>query len=98
MTPSSPPVTVGSLLRARAEPLSLGLEILAGADGLGRGNRQPLRAEDRAGAGGVRRYLQEGRVLVFGASEIGYLDGLEPSARAASLARVMARPTFPACS
>jgi len=92
MTPSSPPVTVGYLLRARADRLSLGLEILAGADGLGRGIASPYVLKTGLALAGFDSYLQEGRVLVFGASEIGYLYGQEPSVRAASLARVMARP------
>jgi HPr kinase/phosphorylase len=92
MTPSAPPVTVGYLLRARADRLSLGLEILAGADGLGRGIASPYVLKTGLALAGFDSYLQEGRVLVFGASEIGYLYGQEPSVRAASLARVMARP------
>jgi HPr kinase/phosphorylase len=91
MTPSSPPVTVGSLLRARADRLSLGLEILAGAAGLGRGIASPYVLKTGLALAGFDSYLQEGRVLVFGASEVGYLNGQEPLVRAASLARVMAR-------
>jgi HPr kinase/phosphorylase len=91
MTPSSPPVTVESLLRARADRLSLGLEILAGAAGLGRGIASPYVLKTGLALAGFDSYLQEGRVLVFGASEVGYLNGQEPLVRAASLARVMAR-------
>jgi len=83
MTPSSPPVTVGSLLRARADRLSLGLEILAGADGLGRGIASPYVLKTGLALAGFDTYLQEGRVLVFGASEVGYLNGQDPSVRAA---------------
>ena len=91
MKPSSPPVTVGALLRARAESLSLGLELLAGAGGLERGITSPYVLKTGLALAGFDSYLQEGRVLVFGASEVGYLDGQAAAARAASLARVMAR-------
>jgi len=91
MKPSPPPVTVGALLRARAESLSLGLEILAGADGLERGITSPYVLKTGLALAGFDSYLQAGRVLVFGASEIGYLNGQDPAPRAASLARVMAQ-------
>jgi HPr kinase/phosphorylase len=91
MHPSSPPVTVGTLLRARAESLSLGLELLAGAGGLERGITSPYVLKTGLALAGFDSYLQEGRVLVFGASEIGYLDVQTPEARTASLAGVLAR-------
>jgi HPr kinase/phosphorylase len=92
MKPSSPRVTVESLLRARAESLSLRLEILAGGGGLDRGITSPYVLKTGLALAGFDSYLQEGRVLVFGASEIGYLGSLAPDLRAASLARVFARP------
>jgi HPr kinase/phosphorylase len=92
MMPSPPPVTVGALLRARADWLSLGLELLAGAHGLERGITSPYVLKTGLALAGFDSYVQEGRVLVFGASEVGYLNGQDPAARAGSLARVMARP------
>jgi HPr kinase/phosphorylase len=92
MMSSSPPVTVGALLRARGDALSLGLELLAGAGGLERGIESPYVLKTGLALAGFDSYLQEGRVLVFGASEVGYLNGLGPEARADSLVRVMARP------
>jgi HPr kinase/phosphorylase len=91
MTASTPPVTVGALLRARGEALRLDLELLAGAGGLARGITSPYVLKTGLALAGFDSYLQEGRVLVFGASEVGYLSGQDPAARAASLARVMAR-------
>ena len=90
MTPP-PPVTVGALLRARGDSLSLGLELLAGEGGLERAITSPYVLKTGLALAGFDGYLQEGRVLVFGAAEVGYLVGLEAAARAASLARVMAR-------
>jgi HPr kinase/phosphorylase len=89
MQPSSTRVTVGALLRARAEALSLGLELLAGAAGLERGITSPYVLKTGLALAGFDSYLQEGRVLVFGASEVGYLNGQESTARSAVLARVM---------
>ncbi len=91
MQPSPPHVTVGALLRARDESLSLGLELLAGAGGLDRGITSPYVLKTGLALAGFDSYLQEGRVLVFGASEVGYLIGQDAAARAAGLAGVMAR-------
>jgi HPr kinase/phosphorylase len=92
MKSSSPPVTVGALLRARADALDLGLEILAGTEGLDREISSPYVLKTGLALAGFHTYLQDGRVLVFGASEIGYLNGQDPLERSASLAGVMARP------
>jgi len=91
MKPSLPSVTVGALLRARAESLSLGLELVAGGDGLERGITSPYVLKTGLALAGFDSYLQEGRVLVFGASEVGYLSGQDPAVRASSLARIMGR-------
>jgi HPr kinase/phosphorylase len=92
MKDSPPRVTVGALLRARAEALSLDLEVLAGARGVDRAIASPYVLKTGLALAAFDAYLQEGRVLVFGASEVAYLGGQEPAARAASLARVMAHP------
>jgi HPr kinase/phosphorylase len=89
MQPSPPPVTVAALLRARADALGLGLELLAGEAGLDRAIASPYVLKTGLALAGFDSYLQEGRVLVFGASEVSYLAGQDAAARAASLARVM---------
>ncbi len=91
MPSSSTRVTVGALLRARAETLSLGLELLAGAGGLERGITSPYVLKTGLALAGFDSYLQEGRVLVFGASEVGFLTGQGAGARRGSLARIMDR-------
>lgn len=91
MDPSQPRVTVGTLLRARAEALDLDLDVLAGAGGLDRAITSPYVLKTGLALAGFDAYLQEGRVLVFGASEVGYLNGREAAERAACLASVMAR-------
>ena len=91
MTPSSPRVTVGSLLRVPSEALDLTLEVLAGAEGLERPITSPYVLKTGLALAGFDAYLQEGRVLVFGASELGYLAGLAPAVRSERLARTFSR-------
>lgn len=88
MTSPSPMVTVGWLVRARTEAFNLGFEILAGASGLDRVIVNPYVLKTGLALAGFDAYLQAGRVVVFGASEVGYLESLSSDARRASLARV----------
>jgi len=80
---------VGSLLRVRADAFNLGLELLAGREGLGRLILSPYVLKTGLALAGFDAYLQPGRVLVFGASELGYLDSLSPDARVTSLSRTL---------
>ena len=81
-------VTVGWLLRAHSEAFNLALDVLAGADGLDRTIRNPYVLKTGLALAGFDAYLQPGRVVVFGASEVGYLNSLSSDARVASLTRV----------
>src|SRR2546428_6735402 len=78
--PSSPGVTVGALLRSRPEAFGLPLELLAGADGLARVITSPYIQKTGLALAGFHEYLKPGRVLVFGESEIRYLESLDPAA------------------
>jgi HPr kinase/phosphorylase len=80
-----PGVTVGSLLRSRPEVFGLPLELLAGADGLDRTITSPHIQKTGLALAGFHEYLKPGRVLVFGESEIRYLESLDPAARVASM-------------
>ncbi len=91
MTSSSPRVTVGSLLRVPSEALDLTLEVLAGAEGLERPITSPYVLKTGLALAGFDEYLQEGRVLVFGASELGYLARQAPAVRSERLARTFSR-------
>ena len=71
-------MSVGALLRGRAETL-LPLELLAGAEGLGRIITSPHIQKTGLALAGFHDYLKPGRVLVFGESEIRFLERL-PSA------------------
>jgi len=82
---SQPGVTVGSLLRSRPEAFGLPLELLAGADGLDRTITSPHIQKTGLALAGFHEYLKPGRVLVFGESEIRYLESLDPAARVAPM-------------
>jgi len=83
--PPQPGVTVRELLASRPEGYGLPLELLAGADGLDRVITSPHIQKTGLALAGFHEYLKPGRVLIFGESEIRYLESLESSARAASL-------------
>jgi HPr kinase/phosphorylase len=78
-------VTVGALLRIRPETFGLPLELLAGADGLERPITSPHIQKTGLALAGFHQYLKPGRVLIFGESEIRYLESLAPAARAGAL-------------
>ena len=78
-------VSVGALLRSRPEAFGLPLELLAGADGLGREITSPHIQKTGLALAGFHEYLKAGRVLIFGESEIRYLESLDTAARVASL-------------
>jgi HPr kinase/phosphorylase len=79
--PTMPGVTVGALLRSRPEAFGLPLELLAGAAGLDRPITSPHIQKTGLALAGFHEYLRPGRVLIFGESEIRYLERLEPAAR-----------------
>jgi HPr kinase/phosphorylase len=80
-----PGVTVGALLGSRPEAFGLPLELLAGADGLDRVITSPHIQKTGLALAGFHEYLKPGRVLIFGESEIRYLESLEPAARITSM-------------
>jgi len=83
---SSPPgVTVGALLASRPEAFGLPLVLLAGAEGLDRVITSPHSQKTGLALAGFHEYLKPGRVLIFGESEIRYLESLEAAARITSM-------------
>jgi HPr kinase/phosphorylase len=74
-------VTVASLLKSRAEALGLPLELLGGAAGLERTISSPHIQKTGLALAGFDAYLQPARILVFGESEVRYLESLDPSSR-----------------
>jgi HPr kinase/phosphorylase len=80
-----PGVTVGALLETRPEGFGLPFELLAGAAGLDRRITSPYIQKTGLALAGFHEYLEPGRVLIFGESEIRYLESLETPARVNSL-------------
>jgi HPr kinase/phosphorylase len=86
--PSVPSVTVGLLLGSRTDSLSLALDLLAGAEGLDRRIASPYVQKTGLALAGFDTYLRPGRVLIFGESEVRYLESLESLKRCETLSRV----------
>jgi len=82
---STPGVTVSALLSSRPEAFGLPLELLAGGDGLDRVITSPHIQKTGLALAGFHEYLKAGRVLIFGESEIRYLESLAVAERLASL-------------
>jgi len=80
-----PGVSVGVLLRSRTETFGLPLELLAGVDGINRVITSPHIQKTGLALAGFHEYLKAGRVLIFGESEIRYLESLAPAARSTAL-------------
>ena len=78
-------VTVGGLLGSRPEASGLPLELLAGGDGLRRAITSPHVQKTGLALAGFQAYLKPGRILIFGESEIRYLEQLDPRRRQESL-------------
>ena len=87
--PSAPGVTVRGLLGSRSDALGLSLELLAGFLGLDRLITDPHPQKTGLALAGFQEYLRPGRVLVFGESEIRYLEKLDSESRATRLRQAL---------
>ena len=85
---TAPAVTVGGLLDTRPEARGLPLEVLSGAGGLDRPITSQHIQKTGLALAGFDEYLQPGRILVFGESEVRFLDALEAEVRLQALAAV----------
>jgi HPr kinase/phosphorylase len=81
-------VTVATLVRELADSRALDVELLAGAQGLDRPITISQPQKTGLALSGFDAYLRGGRVLVFGGSEMRYLETLSAEERAAALRRV----------
>jgi HPr kinase/phosphorylase len=79
------------VLHDLADSRALDLEVLAGADGLDRRITIPHTQKTGLALSGFDEYLRGGRVLIFGESEVRYLETLEPAVRTAVVQRVVSR-------
>ena len=87
----SPSVPVAALLGARGACAELEFDLLAGATGLERGITLPYIQKTGLALAGFDEYLRPGRVLVFGESEVRFLEQMEPAARRTVLVRLLWR-------
>jgi HPr kinase/phosphorylase len=72
-----PQLTVAGLLQSRSDAMGLPLELLSGHEGVERPITSPHIQKTGLALAGFHEYLQPGRILVFGESEVRYLDGLD---------------------
>jgi len=84
-------VSVGALLGTRGGGAGLELDLLAGASGLERRITLPYIQKTGLALSGFDEYLRTGRVLIFGESEIRFLEQMDSSARVATLRRLFTR-------
>lgn len=92
---SQPPgLTVGALLESRAEAWGLPLALLAGAAGLARLITSPHVQKTGLALAGFHQYLKPGRVLIFGESEVRYLESLRVEDRTRTIRAAFEHP-FP---
>jgi HPr kinase/phosphorylase len=74
-------ITVEGLLTSRAEAIGLPFELLSGQDGLHHTISSPHIQKTGLALAGFDAYLQPARILVFGESEIRYLESLDVANR-----------------
>ena len=82
----TPVLTVAGLLGSRSDTIGLPLELLSGQGGLHRAIASPHIQKTGLALAGFDEYLQPGRVLVFGESEVRYLESLDAGTRTSILA------------
>ncbi len=82
---SGPAITVGGLLDSLPEAKGLPLELLSGSGGRHRVITSPHIQKTGLALAGFDEYLQPGRVLVFGESEVRFLDALDHEVRLQAL-------------
>jgi len=85
-----PAVTVGGLLETRPESFGLPLELLAGQRGLARRITNPYIQKTGLALAGFHEYLHPGRVLIYGESEVRFVESLDPAARRRALGQSFA--------
>lgn len=77
----APSVTVAGLLASRPDAIGLPLELLSGGGGVERAIASPHIQKTGLALAGFDEYLQPSRILVFGESEVRYLESLEHEKR-----------------
>ena len=77
----APSVTVAGLLASRSDVMGLPLELLSGGGGVERTIASPHIQKTGLALAGFDEYLQPSRILVFGESEVRYLESLDHEKR-----------------
>jgi HPr kinase/phosphorylase len=86
----TPDVTVAALVaEGRHQAVGLPVDVLAGAGGLQRCVRLPSIQKTGLALAGFDHYLQDGRILVFGESEIRFLETLPSPDRVTAIRRAL---------
>lgn len=85
----APSVTVAGLLASRSDAMGLPLELLSGGGGVERTIMSPHIQKTGLALAGFDEYLQPSRILVFGESEVRYLESLEHEKRLNVLASAL---------
>ena len=78
---AEPVLTVAGLVERGSGPASLALELLGGQSGLNRRIGSPYIQKTGLALAGFHEYLRPGRIVVYGESEVRYLDSLTHDAR-----------------
>src|SRR5262245_65773974 len=78
---AEPVLTVAGLIDRGSGQASLSLELLSGARGVERRIASPYIQKTGLALAGFHEYLRPGRVVVFGESEVRYLESLAREAR-----------------
>ncbi len=84
-----PEVAVGALLEPRPESAELVVEVLAGRRGFARAIRSPHVQKTGLALAGFHEYIRPGRILVFGESEVRFLESRTPAERVALASRLL---------
>jgi HPr kinase/phosphorylase len=84
-------ISVGALLGARGSVAGLDVDLLAGAAGLDRQITLPYVQKTGLALAGFDEYLHVGRVLIFGESEVRFLERMTAADRVATLRRLLQR-------
>ena len=88
---SAPTITVARLLSDRLDAIGLPLTVIGGAGGLDRSIASPHVQKTGLALAGFDEYLRPGRILVFGESEVRYLDNLASAERRVALSAALSK-------
>jgi HPr kinase/phosphorylase len=89
---SSGGVSVATVLRDLGHSRAMDVDLIAGHGGVGRRITNPHPQKTGLALAGFDQYLRDGRILVFGESEVRFLESVSTDERTAIMRRVFAHP------